>query len=56
MRFLWILLAIAGAWLVASSAPEGGLLPSGHGAGGWISELLLGIAAITYSFYRFRWK
>jgi hypothetical protein len=55
MRILWVALAVAGVWLIASSATENGLLPSGHGTG-WVSELLLGIAAVAYSLYRLRWK
>lgn len=51
MKVLWVLMALAGLWFLASAATEDGLLPSGHGVGRW-SEVVMGIALVGYSGYR----
>jgi len=50
MKVLWILMAVAGVWFLASAATDEGLLPSGHGLGRW-SEVVAGIALVGYSVY-----
>jgi hypothetical protein len=53
MRFVWVLLAFFGVWLLVSSFTPDGLLPGGHGTGRW-SEALEGLAALGYAAYRLR--
>lgn len=51
MKILWIIIALAGIWFLASAATEDGLLPSGHGAGR-TSEIILGLILLGYAGYR----
>lgn len=51
MRFLWIFFILIGAWFLASSATESGLMPGGHGSGR-ISEVVLGLVLIGYAIFR----
>jgi hypothetical protein len=53
MKYLWILLLLAGVWMLASAATAEGLLPSGHGVGRW-SEVVLGLACVLYGGWRLR--
>ncbi|CAN5281727.1 hypothetical protein BH20ACI2_BH20ACI2_23690 [soil metagenome] len=51
MKFLWIVMALVGIWVLASAATEEGLLPSGHGIGR-SSEIVFGIALLAYGGFR----
>ena len=53
MKYVWILVLLAGVWMLASAATEQGLLPSGHGVGRW-PELVLGLACVLYAGWRLR--
>lgn len=55
MKYLWLILLLAGVWFLASAATTNGLLPSGHGFGR-ISEIILGIGLIAYAIFRFKKK
>ena len=55
MKFLWLILLLAGIWFLASAATPNGLLPSGHGFGR-ISEIVFGVLLIAYAIFRIRRK
>ncbi len=55
MKFLWIVLLLAGVWFLASAATTDGLLPSGHGFGR-VSEIVIGLFLIAYPIFRFKKK
>lgn len=53
LRFVWILLGLAGIWFLASAATTDGLLPSGHGFGR-VSEVIFGLGLIAYAIFRLK--
>ncbi|HQZ94670.1 MAG TPA: hypothetical protein PLP21_00050 [Pyrinomonadaceae bacterium] len=55
MKYLWLILLLAGIWFLASAATTNGLLPSGHGFGR-ISEIVIGLFLIAYAIFRFKKK
>lgn len=55
MKYLWLILLLAGIWFLASAATPNGLLPSGHEFGR-TSEIILGIGLIAYAIFRMKKK
>ena len=55
MKYLWLILLLAGVWFLASAATTNGLLPSGHGLGR-VSEIVIGLFLIAYAIFRFKKK